>query len=309
WGAGTDEFRITNAATITDAQFANKTTVETLALGADANAQTVTLGALSQTAGIVTVDASAVTTGANAVTVDLSARTTGVTVVGGAGNDVITAGSGADNLSGGGGADSFRFASANFAATDAVTGGAGVDEIRFSTAATLTDAQFAAKSTVENLVLGDFAAQSVTLAGNSDAAGIVLVDASALAGTNAVTVDVSGRATTAVTVIGGAGADVMVGSSLTDDFTGNAGADSFRFANANFQAADVLAGGTGTDEIRITDAATVVDAQLANKGNIQNLVLGANASGQTITLGARSEGAGIVTVDASAVTTAANAVT
>src|SRR6185295_9063054 len=141
---------------------------------------------------------------------------------------------------------------------------------------------------VENVVLGDFAAQSVTLAGASDTAGIVVVDASALTGTNAVTVDVSGRTTTAVTVTGGAGADVMVGSSLTDNFTGNGGNDSFRFANANLAAADVVSGGAGTDEIRMTDAATVVDAQLANKTSIENLVLGDFAS-QSVTLAVTSQ--------------------
>src|SRR5262249_45635435 len=125
----------------------------------------------------------------------------GIAITTGAGDDVIFAGAGADTLIGNAGNDSFRFASANFTVADTVAGGSGTDEIRFTNAATVTDAAFANVSSVENVVLGDFAGQSVTLGTNSDAAGVVLVNASALSGTNAVTVDVSGRAN-AITVTG-----------------------------------------------------------------------------------------------------------
>src|SRR5258705_86128 len=88
----------------------------------------------------------------------------------------------------------------------------------------------------------------------------------------------------------------MIGSAANGTFSGNGGNDSLRFSNANFATADVLDGGAGLDEIRITTSATISDAQFANKTTIENLVLGADVNGQSVTLGANSQTTGIVTV-------------
>src|SRR6185436_7757732 len=260
-----DEIRILDnagTATVADSAFTNVTNIETVVV-ANNVAANLTPGAAAQAAGILTVDASAVTT--QSVTVDATGRTTAITITGGGGNDVMIGGGGADTFTGNGGADSFRYSNANFTAADTVTGGAGVDEIRITDAATVTDAQFANKNTVETIALGaDAGGQTVTLGATSQTAGIVTVDASAVVTpANAVTINLSAR-TTGVTVVGGAGADVITAGSGADNLSGAGGADSFRFLNANFTSADTVAGGAGADEIRITDAATISDAQFTN---------------------------------------------
>src|SRR6185436_1668995 len=252
-------------------------------------AQSVTLAGNSDAAGIVLVNATALT-GTNAVTVDVSGRANAITVNGGAGADVMIGSAAADTFNGNAGNDSLRFANANFGAGDALDGGTGTDEIRITTAATLTDAQFANKLNIENLVLAaDANGQSVTLGTNSQTTGITAVDASlVVTGANSVTLDASGR-TTAITLTGGAGADVLIAGSALDTLNGGAGNDSLRFTNANFAANDIVNGGTGTDEIRITTAATITDAQFANKSAVETIALGADAGGQTVTLGLSSQ--------------------
>ena len=306
-GNGTDEIHITDAATITDAPFANKTLVETLFLAADA-AHSATLAANAQAAGIVTLDATSATTATSNVTVDASAYTVAITISTGAGADTITGGAAADNISAGDGNDSIHYTNARFVAGETVDGGNGSDEIRITDAATITDAQFANKTLVETLLLQADAVQSVTLAGNSDTAGIVTLDAtSAVTGTSNITADASGRAN-AITISTGAGADTITGGAAADNISAGDGNDSIRFTNARFVAGETVDGGSGTDEIRITDAATITDAQFANKSNAETLFLQADAT-QSVTLAGNSDTAGIVTVDASSAVTATSNVT
>ncbi|MBC7951948.1 MAG: FecR domain-containing protein [Rhodospirillaceae bacterium] len=106
-GAGSDSLTITYSASLTDTDFTNLHSIETLVLGSTASAaQKVQLGATSQKAGLTTVDASA---SIAAVTLDASDRTAAITLTGGGGNDTLTGGSGADSLTGGSGSDSFVF--------------------------------------------------------------------------------------------------------------------------------------------------------------------------------------------------------
>ena len=306
-GNGTDEIRITDAATITDAQFANKSNVETLFLAADA-VQSATLAGNSDTAGIVTVDASSAVTATSNITVDAGGRTNAITITTGAGADTITGGAAADNISAGDGNDSIRYTNARFVAGETVNGGNGTDEIRITDAATIADAQFANKTLVETLFLQADATQSVTLAGNSDTAGIVTVDASsAVTATSNITVDAGGR-TNAIAITTGAGADTITGGGGADSIVAGAGNDSIRFADANFTSADTVAGGAGANEIRITDAANVVDADFTGVTNVQTLVLAADAA-QSATLAANAQTAGVVTIDATAATSGASNVT
>jgi len=101
--AGTDIINFTTAMTVTDAQFTNVTTFETITSG-DVILN-LTLGAEAKEAGIVTV-----TLGDAANIVNASAYTSTVlTITGGSGADSIRGGTGADILSGGAGSDTYVF--------------------------------------------------------------------------------------------------------------------------------------------------------------------------------------------------------
>ena len=90
------------------------------------------------------------------------------------------------------------------------------------------------------------------------------------------------------------GADVLVGGP---------GNDNFSFLNANWNALDTITGQGGIDVIRLLDQANVVDSAFTLVTSVENLVLGANIGGQSVTLGPLSDAAGLVRVDASAIVT------
>jgi len=295
--AGTDEIIISDAASIVDADFTNILSTEILRLG-DFNSQSVILGVESNTSGLTTVDASALT-GTNTVYVDLNARTDGLTVTTAAGADTIVGSQGSDIITSNGGADDIIFAAANFTSQDTISAGAGTDEVIINDAALVVDSDFTNVTSIEQLRLSDFDNQTIILSGASDAAGLTNVNAVALTGTNQVTVNASGRANS-ITVAGGAGDDSITSSVSNDDLTGNGGDDDFTFTSATFTFADTVSGGAGTDEIVISDAATIVDTDYANKTSIENIVL-ADGNGQSVQLGGFSQAAGVVNVNASAV--------
>ena len=296
-GIGTDEIIISDAATIIDADFTNILTTEILRLG-DFNAQSVTLGAAANSSGLTTIDASSLT-GTNTVNVDLSLKVDGVTVTTGAGADTIIGSQGADSITSNGGNDDFIFAAANFTSADTISAGAGTDEVVISDAALVVDSDFVNITSLEQVRLQDFDNQTIILGAGSDAAGLTNVDASALTGSNQVNINASGR-TNAVTLVGGAGDDSMSSTASNDDLTGNGGDDDFTFTSANFTSADTISGGGGADEVIVSDAATIIDADFANKTSIENIVL-SDGNGQSVQLAGLSQAAGIVNVNATAV--------
>ena len=81
------------------------------------------------------------------------------------------------------------------------------------------------------------------------------------------------------------GADVLVGGP---------GNDNFSFLNANWNALDTITGQGGIDVIRLLDQANVVDSAFTLVTSVENLVLGANIGGQSVTLGPLSDAAGLV---------------
>lgn len=229
------------------------------------------------------------------------------------------------NVTGGGVIDTFSInLSAKSLGADTINGAAGVDIITFTgAAATLVDTDFTNILSVATLTLGDFDDQTIVLSTASVAAGIATINASALTGSNQVTVTASGRTTDAISFTGGAGNDTITATAGNDTIDGGTGDDSitagtgdesingaggnddFVFTNAGFTTADSINGGAGTDdEIHISDAATVINADFTNitANSVEELVLDSTASGQSVTLGAAASAAGIVRVDASALT-------
>jgi len=95
------------------------------------------------------------------------------------------------------------------------------------------------------------------------------------------------------------GTTVMTGAGGADILTGGTGDDSFRFANTDFTSAVTVVGGAGANEIRITDDATVVDADFTAVTGVQTLFLAGTGS-QSVTLATLAEAAGVVTVNAAA---------
>jgi len=270
-GAGTDTLRFTTASTngnTADANFTNVAGIETVVF-ADFAAQEFAFGDLTKAAGVITLNASALTAG-HGMLFDLSglSAAAAMTLLGGAGDDTV------------------KMINADFTNTDTISGGAGNDTIIITDAATITDAQLAKVTSVENMILAAAdSSQSVVLSANAIKAGIVSVDASA-AGSVTITNDMTTNK--AMTLIGGTGDDT------------------FKFKNATFDLGDTVTGAGGSDVIQITDKAVIIDTDFTNVSSVETLTLG-NFSGQVITLGAKATTAGIRTVDGSAITTASNA--
>ncbi|WP_439815494.1 beta strand repeat-containing protein [Zavarzinia sp. CC-PAN008] len=250
-GAGADLFRVTTT---------SLTSADTINGGAGLdrllfqNVGTISSAMLSNVRG---VDLILLSNGSNNLTLNNAmvgaSDNDVVSVLGGTGNDVVngagltapnrldvSANVGADTLAGGAGADTFRFTAAALAATDTVVGNAGADTLVFTTAGTIGSAALAnvrgvdvivlaggsTRLTLNNAMVGASDGDVVTIDGS--AGGNDVVDASALAGANR------------VTILGGSGADTLTGGAGDDLLDGNA--------------FDIVNGGGGNDRI-LTDPA------------------------------------------------------
>jgi hypothetical protein len=335
-GDGVDILSITDASTvsgtasgttaITDSDFTNITTVETLTLSA--NADTVTLGAASMAAGIVTVNpaagVNAVTVGAghtSALTVNLTTGTD--TIVGSASAAALTIAvadideiAATDTLTGGSGSsDSLVFTGSATAVTAAemanVTG--------FETLSTLTDAAIEITMSDNNVIAGG----SMTVNGATNTSAVVDFDGSAetdgsytitTLGTGAHIITLGNGSDTytstntaginTVTATGGnntittaAGADIITLGSGTDTVTAGAGANVIVSASNNLNLNDTIAGGTDTDTLQLsTDGSVVIDADFTNVTSVETLTMNAADKNLTATLGTLAAATGIVTV-------------
>ena len=139
---------------------------------------------------------------------------------------LITATLDADTLLGGDGNDLFFIASAAHAAEDLITGGGGTDEIRFASTSVDGETLFLDPTTdVELVTLGTGQAAAPVLTGTAPNDVI----ASAMS--------------TAVMLVGNAGANMLVGGSANDTIQAGAGADVLFGGDGN----DRLEGGAGAD--------------------------------------------------------------
>jgi Ca2+-binding RTX toxin-like protein len=259
------------------------------------------------------VDASALTASDETLTL-VSSGSGKLTVTGGAGNDsitggtsndVITSGAGNDSITSNGGDDSIAGGDGNdifvmgtaLDNSDTLDGGAGTDTV--SVAAAVADIAFLNVSNVETLLVTAAGVSSTTLASSASKAGIATVDLSASVSND--TVSGAGM-TTGITFT-----NVGTGN---DSLTGGTGNDVFVFNSAQLNNSDVLAGGSGTDTIRLDNNTSTTDAtgdaitavlNLAASAAIEKVVINDIADGDT-------SGDATVTIDSSYAQTASLAI-
>jgi Ca2+-binding RTX toxin-like protein len=291
----------TTGGAITDVDFTNITSIETLSLtkAADYNI-TLNSGAttLAQTAGIVTVDGTSllsddylildatnytvglkVTSGAGNDTI-----TTGTgndSIVTGAGNDTISSGTGNDILDGGIGDDKFIFTTTSLTNGDKVQGGSGTDILNITDAVALNglSTAFQYVSGIETLELDG--GGSVVMNAAMITSGIREINGSG--STLALTIDGSAGTTgTKLILTGGAAADKIYAGHGTDTLEGGAAADIFVFSNiANSNGANVVKDfANGVDKIALSfttgskdfEDTTRVDAGTLSSSDFGNFV-------------------------------------
>ncbi|SFS10949.1 calcium-binding protein [Sphingomonas jatrophae] len=253
-----------------------------------------TAGTVGATSGVTGVERFQLNAGGNSLAVGdatvASATSATLTVLGGAGNDVVnasavanaankidvTSGAGNDSLVGGAGNDIFRFAPADLTGADTVNGGAGSDTLLFTAAGSIAAAQLAGTSNIEQVTLGgsgsSIAFDNAALANNAAALVVASTGGNDVIDASAVT-----TANRAITVTSGAGNDTL---------RGGAGADSFQFTVANLTGADVVQGGAGSaiDTLQFTTIGSITTAMLAGVSGIERVLL-ANGT-NSIVLGA-----------------------
>lgn len=308
-GVGTDKITLTDKSTLVDASFAGMMNIETLVLK-DIAGNTLTLGSKAQGSGLSTVDASALT-GTNTVTINAADITSDLTIKTGAAADTITLGAAVASVASGAGADTIKIKAVDLTSADSIFAGTETDTLEFLTASTgadkVVDADFTLINSLETLKFGNFASQEVVLGVKAKDAGVTKVDASTLTGTNSITVDYTAL-TGSLTVLTGAGNDIIIAGDATDTINTGAGIDTVQMASASLTSRDTIDGGLGIDILQITDAATVIDTDFTLIKGLETLKVGDFAA-QTITLAAKSSVSGLTTIDATAIVTAANGIT
>ena len=226
----------------------NDTLVETVSGVVTLTTSTIVIGGVSETA---TGFEKAILTGESTDdTINASGVSFSVTLNGGVGKDTLTGGGGADSLLGGDNDDSLVGSGGNDVLAgeegdDRLTGGAGADQLNGGNG---TDVVI--ESADANFTLNDgtllIAAVTDQL---TDIDGAVLTGGSSLNTLNA-----SGFTRGAVTLFGGGGNDVLMGTNFNDSLNGQAGNDQLVGGGGNDMLTgelgnDVFDGGAGTDRL------------------------------------------------------------
>jgi Ca2+-binding RTX toxin-like protein len=224
---------------------------------------------------------------------------------------IFTGTSGADSLTGSDTeADTFRFTPATLGANDTVLGGGGAftDILAFIGAGAVTAAQLAGVSGIERIqhhaggnsyVLPAALVASAT--GGFEArggAGADFVDASGI--TNPLLRIAFFAGGGADTMLGGAGADtfsVLAAFAGARHFAGGGGNDLLVTQPGYWSGSDVFLGGAGTDRLLFNAAGSVAAGALAGLGSVEEIQLG-NAMAITLALGeaAVAQAGGTLTV-------------
>ena len=298
-GAGDDILHFVADATLTDALFANVSSIKTLEAGSGIDFSSVTLGANALAAGVDTISftngdgASVLTLGSGYTgTIDVTLTDTGSL------NDKVDA-------SGTAGAILARHTAGFLNSADTITGGTGTTDKLIITASedsssVVETADISNVSAVETIVIASGSSSNLDAAlsmGANDtqiAAGKTLtIDATDLAAsgetftftgtesetdgflsiTSGAKADSIIGAGAADTIDGGNGADTIDGGSGADSLTGGSGGDTFVYASvakSTTTAADTISDfATGSDKLDVTldysgiTGATVVNATLA----------------------------------------------
>jgi len=189
------------------------------------------------------------------------------TLIGGIGDDTLTAGSGNDTLLGGSGNDTFLLGT-YLTAADQINGGDGVDVVYLTASNTYAAGLTLGAKTlinVEQVILGDGKNYRLALndANNTDN---LVVDGSALTGTNVLYLNGAAEKSSELDAIGGAGNDTLIGGGGNDVLAGGAGAD-------------ILTGGLGFDLVDYSDSGAGVTVNL---NLTSGQVSGGDASGDRL---------------------------
>ncbi len=249
----------------------------------------------------------------------------GLRITGSAGDDTITVGAGDQVIGGAGGDDVIKVSDALLSGSLSVDGGAAnsSDTLQVTSDATVIDNDFAQVTSIELLQLTADAAddaQSIILGSLAEAGGLVAIDTTGTGADDQVTIDASAFTAALNINTGGAADHIVLGAggsvvnagggdnTLTigaandgienDDITTGSGDDYVLTTDAQLTANLGISAGGGTDTLEVSSDASVVDADLAGLGNVERLLLGANAGddAQSVTLAGNAAAAGINTV-------------
>ena len=322
-GGGTDAIAFANGATLSDADLAGVSSIETLTVGGGNMLAISNLGAEALGAGITTISEfnggmvnlviGAAFTGP--LTVNLDATDLAHPVAGADSNDTVIGLAMTGKLT-------VTSLGGNITATDTLTGGTGLtDELILKAgnlaAADLTNVSKFEKITVSAGALSSDGLTVTTADATVLATDTLTVDATALGSTASLTFVGSAESTAHFVVTGGAGADDIIGGAGDDTISGGAGADkitgglgadtlsggagddSFVFSSAELTPLDIVDGGANTDTILITNAGAVVDLAFTSVTSVEILSSGAG-SPLNATLDANAMTAGIRTVTTAA---------
>ena len=198
-----------------------------------------------------------------------TAQNRSITVIGNDGDDVVNgwflsaanrvdihAGLGNDALIGGAGDDIFRFTASGFNQYDSVSGRGGYDRLVFTTAGTINLTNWSSIYSVEEISFAN-GTNDILLAGNPDPWWYGQFKLTLNDGSDSLDASEFGMA---VRVEAGAGDDQLIGSDADD---------SFLFRMEDFNAADLVYGGTSNWELntlQFTTAGHLTEAQW-NEGN------------------------------------------
>lgn len=286
---GTVGLEIINA-TATDANVS-------LTLSADASY-------ISTAATSLTVNASGMG-GSYGMAFDASVVNDSIVFTGSAGNDTVYGGQGNDSLSSAAGNDTFTYAAADLTSADTISGGDGTDTLGLSDAGTMVDADFTKVTSVETVASGATVALTIAASTLAYAAGV----RNATTGT--------GNDNISFGTVYGASDTVNVTLSSGNDTVSVSGAATLKVTvdADNIDGSDGgLTGGTGSADELIIDSDGTTD-QLIGAGSalitgFEKLTVKDNDGSANLTLSEATIASGVTfTVDASALTSSANALT
>ena len=308
-GAGHDQIRFVDAtAAILDVAFASTHSVESLVCAAPGK-ETISLGAFADAAGIDAIDASKMTGNLNLTIGNAFINTL-----------TVDLGNGADTVQlGDGGTHTVVMKSTSLNASDTITGNSGfTDTLEFNDAVKISDKFFLGASGVHNFSVLDLAsdAKGQTFIAGTDFSAFVSSDGlKAVTSTSnnpneSITLDFRQYNGPDLTVTGGGGHDVIIGSSVkgmqyfgASPFDDQTSADTFEFRSKDLDASNLVLGASNaraSDMIVLDDQAAISDADFTLTGGISILRLAAATSGgYTVTLGSHAEAGGLATIDAS----------
>tara|TARA_Y100001968_G_scaffold333684_1_gene398364 strand:+ start:2395 stop:7839 length:5445 start_codon:yes stop_codon:yes gene_type:complete len=288
-GDGTDSVEFSTEAAIVDADFSSSTSIEEITFSSGIKSSLV-IGSNAAAMGLNKIVN--VATGENTLTTVGVDFTNDLEIVVVDAQDDITASAFTKVLT-------VDVGGATLATTNSIVGGTGTtDVVEFSGVTNATSISDNVTG-FEKLVVKSDTTSSFQVANNFGADGAsITIDGSAITSTDKVfTVDASREADAKVTIIGGAGNDIITitSSDNGDSITGGTGNDTFKFTSSHYTSADTISGGAGDDTLELVAATAVVDADFTNTTSVKTITASDDIL-LNVTLGSLAAAAGLDTV-------------